>query len=577
MIFSKKGVVHIEKYVAKAIPSSYQGISLNVEAPEVKLFPPSILIPSVSGQIEGEKAFSLNRCKVGEVVKSFLEGGRNVNVKCEEGFLTGKMFETVKVEKITEKIRSLKESEKRVERPPQKEMSFNVSIDDIRFFTQSGSQSFNAALDLENNKGIFRFRSNDDRYFKNSGEILFEAGSKKGEIRLDDISVDMIAPFIPDIPFNIKGGSFDGRVETELKSGNVTVDTDIAFKDIVLENLLIDSVPFDIPFLRLNGRFLYDFEKEELSLNELKAGVGGIDGVLDGSFSKNSKKVRFSSGETSLVRLSTIIDDELFSQFNVGGTIDVEIDIELSEGELPKIAVVGRLDEPVQHSDRMDYLKTEFIYREKINKKRDIFIGPTNGYFVSIEELPEYFIWAVVTAEDAGFFNHKGIDFAEISAAARDNVTRRRMRGGSTITQQLVKNLFLSREQTFMRKFKEMLLAIELDATLPKERILEIYFNIIKWAPDVFGIGEASLYYFGKPPMELSVLESAYLASIIPGPYLYHRHFLEGSIDQRWINNLHRLLDRLHETEKITLDQYFEAIKGKIVFREIEREVSEEE
>ena len=277
------------------------------------------------------------------------------------------------------------------------------------------------------------------------------------------------------------------------------------------------------------------------------------------------------------MKLHTVIADHRFEKFNVGGNVEATLVFEQEEGKPPEIIITGSLDEPVQYSDRLDYLKTEFIYKKSANKQRNVFVGPTNGYFVSFHEIPEYFLWAVVTAEDTGFFKHKGIDFAEISAAAKDNVKRKKMRGGSTITQQVVKNLFLEKEQTFVRKFKEMLLAVELDATLSKERILEIYLNIIEWAPDVFGIGEASIYYFGKPPMELSVLESVYLASIIPGPYLYHKQFMKNKISDRWVDSMHKIINRMYESDKITTQEYLDAVNGKIVFREIDREGSEEE
>ena len=97
-----------------------------------------------------------------------------------------------------------------------------------------------------------------------------------------------------------------------------------------------------------------------------------------------------------------------------------------------------------------------------------------------------------------------------------------RVRGASTLTQQLAKNLFLSRERTFARKVREALFTVALEASLPKARLMEIYLNIIEWGPGIHGLGEASRHYFGVNARNLSVQQAAFLATIIPNPVKYH-------------------------------------------------------
>jgi hypothetical protein len=126
-----------------------------------------------------------------------------------------------------------------------------------------------------------------------------------------------------------------------------------------------------------------------------------------------------------------------------------------------------------------------------------------------------------MTAEDPSFYRNRG--FVEESirkSLATDFKEKKFKRGGSTISMQLVKNTFLSREKTLSRKIEEIMIVwlIENNDVMTKDRMLEVYFNIIEWGPDIYGIGEASRYYFNKTPGELTVGESIYLASIVPHP-----------------------------------------------------------
>lgn len=126
---------------------------------------------------------------------------------------------------------------------------------------------------------------------------------------------------------------------------------------------------------------------------------------------------------------------------------------------------------------------------------------------------------AVLVAEDAAFFEHDGIDLDEIKASLERNWEEGRFtRGGSTITQQLAKNLYLSPSRNPIRKVKELLIARRLEAALSKRRILEIYLNVIEWGNGIFGCDAASRAYFGKPAADLTAGEAALLAGAIINP-----------------------------------------------------------
>lgn len=126
---------------------------------------------------------------------------------------------------------------------------------------------------------------------------------------------------------------------------------------------------------------------------------------------------------------------------------------------------------------------------------------------------------AVLAAEDDRFFRHSGVNFQALWDAFRVNLRRRRyVLGGSTITQQLVKNIFLTPEKTISRKMKEIVLAQRIESVLPKERILELYLNQVEWAPRVFGAEAAARYYFGLSADQLSIPQAALLAGMLVNP-----------------------------------------------------------
>jgi hypothetical protein len=150
--------------------------------------------------------------------------------------------------------------------------------------------------------------------------------------------------------------------------------------------------------------------------------------------------------------------------------------------------------------------------------------------WVPLADISPDLVHAVLAAEDTGFFTHKGYDPAGIQEALdADLAAGEVQRGGSTLSQQLAKNLFLSGEQTVARKLRELLLAVELDRTLGKDRELELYLNIVELGPGIRGMGEACEHYLMKRPARISPLEGAFLAALLPSPRAYHqRWYLEG-------------------------------------------------
>ncbi len=181
-------------------------------------------------------------------------------------------------------------------------------------------------------------------------------------------------------------------------------------------------------------------------------------------------------------------------------------------------------------------LNGEFTYRAIINNtpQRGILVGASNPNYTPLNQISPYLRKCVLTTEDPSFFSHRGFIKEAFKQSIVKNIrTRKFSRGGSTISMQLIKNAFLTREKTLSRKLEEILLVyiLENNRIVSKERMLEVYFNIIEWGPNVYGIGEAAAFYFQKSPSELTLNECLYLANIIPSPKKFMYQFnTEGNL-----------------------------------------------
>ncbi len=145
--------------------------------------------------------------------------------------------------------------------------------------------------------------------------------------------------------------------------------------------------------------------------------------------------------------------------------------------------------------------------------------------WVNYNQISIHIKQAVIAAEDAKFIDHEGFDWEGIEKAYEKNKRRKKIvAGGSTISQQLAKNLFLSNQRTPWRKIEETIITLMLETILSKQRILEIYLNVIEWGNNVYGIEAASQRYFSAHAKELNSFQSAKLASMIPNPKYYERH-----------------------------------------------------
>jgi len=195
---------------------------------------------------------------------------------------------------------------------------------------------------------------------------------------------------------------------------------------------------------------------------------------------------------------------------------------------------------------RTAQVRTTAVMRQRVEEAaaRGERLRPRQQW-VELEQISKPAIAAVLTSEDARFFSHDGVDLKEVGAALQDRLEEGRpLRGASTLTQQVAKNLFFGDERTLLRKAKEAYVAWRLEKALPKRRILRLYLNIAEWGPGVFGIEAAAQEHLRKSASQLTLAEGAALAAMLPNPHrispkapgLLHRragHVLDRCLEDR--------------------------------------------
>ncbi len=230
-----------------------------------------------------------------------------------------------------------------------------------------------------------------------------------------------------------------------------------------------------------------------------------------------------------------------------------------------RLAVSQRLDftPPPRVPRALTRLAGPFVHRATARNGRTttILVSPESADFVPLADVPPLFLRALLIAEDANYYGHQGIDLSELPAALAINLSRGAfVRGASTITQQLAKNLFLSRTKTLGRKLEEASLALLLDSALGKRRVLEIYLNVIEWGPGIYGLRPAARHYFGKEPRQLTPKQIVFLVSLVPGPIKYQASIASGTPTPFFEGMMTTLLGKLTDVGALSEPEYVAAL-----------------
>ena len=249
-------------------------------------------------------------------------------------------------------------------------------------------------------------------------------------------------------------------------------------------------------------------------------------------------------------------------------TIEVSARGRASDPAALEVSQKIKFSPPSQMPPAISRLRGDFVFRsdEGPGPHRRIDVSPSSPDFIALQDVPPLFVRTLLLAEDAGFYGHRGIDLRELPTALLTNLSRgEAARGASTITQQLAKNLFLSRDKEVGRKLQELAITFLLESALGKDRILEIYLNIIEWGPNLRGLRPAAHHYFNCEPQALTPAQMAFLVSIIPGPIKYQRSLAHGTPSPGLRVLIDNLLAKLRSVDAIGEEEYQRALSDPIV------------
>lgn len=181
--------------------------------------------------------------------------------------------------------------------------------------------------------------------------------------------------------------------------------------------------------------------------------------------------------------------------------------------------------------------------------------------YVTLNQISPFLQNAVVVSEDGAFWEHEGIDWVELKKSFETNLEKGRfVRGGSTITQQLAKNVYLYPEKSLWRKIKEAIIAIRIERRYSKKLILEKYLNVVEFDKGVYGIRQAARHYFNKSPADLTIAESAWLAFLLPNPRKYSASFHREKLSPFALRQMTEIINRLARYKKVSEEDRSAAI-----------------
>ncbi|MES2802246.1 MAG: monofunctional biosynthetic peptidoglycan transglycosylase [Bdellovibrionota bacterium] len=191
---------------------------------------------------------------------------------------------------------------------------------------------------------------------------------------------------------------------------------------------------------------------------------------------------------------------------------------------------------------------------------------PTEKSYVKLKNISSKLQRAILLTEDSAFYTHKGFDEEGLTRCYEKlKQTYKITCGGSTITQQLAKNLFLYKDKTFIRKGLEALITIKLEKTLTKKEILERYLNVVQFGKNIYGVKQAAQFYFKKQPSELDVVESAFLAMVLPNPEKYSQSYYRKDLTRFARKRLSGIITDMHRYKSLNDEDYFSAM-GKLEY-----------
>lgn len=337
------------------------------------------------------------------------------------------------------------------------------------------------------------------------------------------------------------------------------------------EEFVTNKVKFDLFLEVLEDRW-FRVTPSSISIGST---IIDISGETNPSLFKISAEMREQECQALIESIPSEIIPKLIPGTKTKGKVAwrISIDVDLPDRKKPKVSMwLKNQCAILAVPDSLSVAKLKKPFEREVytsdGKKKIVIGGPGTESWVPLARVSRFIPLAIRTTEDPGFPYHRGFLIEAFERSLEQNITAGRfLRGGSTVTMQLAKNLWLARDKTLSRKIQEAILTTYLEQHLTKDEIMELYVNVVEFGPDIYGIGKASEHYFSKNPASLTLSQSLFLSSVLPRPKGV-QFSPDTKLPKPRMEFIHSMMKLMLERGYIDQEQYDIAIKETPTFGE---------
>ncbi|HVZ34693.1 MAG TPA: biosynthetic peptidoglycan transglycosylase, partial [Polyangiaceae bacterium] len=348
--------------------------------------------------------------------------------------------------------------------------------------------------------------------------------------------------------------------------GVLSVSASGRLRDLALSQAALAPDPLTDVDLSWQGQIQLDMSRRRLEIRDAQVAVKQARVELSGVLEANDDDLRVSltlgvppTPCQNLLEAAPVALLPQLEGLRLGGTFGLDSHVEFDTAAPKDTQVEWALHNACKVVEIPEAIDPEIFHEpfqhlvvDGDNEPTEVLSGPGTDAWVPFSEITPYMETALVVCEDSRFFSHHGFDDKAIRSSITDNLRAGHfVRGASTLSMQLAKNLYLSREKSLSRKLQEAVFTMLLEESLSKQEILELYLNVVEFGPGIYGIKDAAAHYFNTVPAQLSLAQAFYLGSILPNPKKNHFQ-KDGMLRQRWADKLQYLMRVAHKIHRIS-------------------------
>ena len=421
----------------------------------------------------------------------------------------------------------------------------------------------------------------------------FDPRTKHGDLKIaaERFALDRIAEVLEETPLrNVEKTFLGGELKISADGKTLKASGNISVEGLSVYHRRLAAEP--ITDVNFSGDLSaeYDLASRTLTLEGARMLSGGVEYQLE-ALVKRGIETPIDELHAKLhippVDCQTVLDSlpnglvPKLRGFEVAGTFSTDVELGISWAALEDTVLDGSVGiydcKVVRAADGMSASKLRGQFRHRVivrydkgNKPvyRTITVGPSSSAFMSVSRVSKHLVNSILTTEDSAFFRHRGFIVPEFRTALIKNLKAGYFRyGASSITMQLVKNVYFGREKTMSRKLQELFMTWYVETEIKKERLMEVYLNAIEYGPSLYGIGPASRRLFNKSATDLNPTESAFMASLLPAPRRRFRQYCRDEMSSWTEGKIERILGLMKKRGRLTDEEYDQAMSTPLLFR----------